>query len=300
MAVGTKLAFSKGQLGGPVQFWIRRYAPDNRCLPRPLASRTRCDSRMAQREWKLSQHGLCVPHRLAILDLFKDVVATSGGPHPYAFTCFSREYPVCCFRLLPSDCIWTQGTVTRAADQDWDVLASFLPTNYQELATRAGALHGLHKDKSPESLRCSSTWGAGTRCGKLWCSRVWPTCRRWPFSSDCGSRATGAMRCVRHCFRSMAWPYGHARGAMLPSYASRPGSIGRLQYSITLPSLRCVFLRLKETKGAGPGELFKHFAVRAGDYILADRGYVTAPWHGVCGGLQWLRDGASAPRCIAF
>ena len=45
------------------------------------------------------------------------------------------------------------GTVTRApVDEDWGVLASFLPGNWQQLAAHTGALRGLRKDKSPENL----------------------------------------------------------------------------------------------------------------------------------------------------
>ena len=43
--------------------------------------------------------------------------------------------------------------VTRApVDEDWGVLASFLPGNWQQLAAHTGALRGLRKDKSPENL----------------------------------------------------------------------------------------------------------------------------------------------------
>ena len=46
-----------------------------------------------------------------------------------------------------------KGTVSRAAgDEEWGVLVSFLPANWQELAASTGALRGLRKDKSPESL----------------------------------------------------------------------------------------------------------------------------------------------------
>ncbi len=44
-------------------------------------------------------------------------------------------------------------TVSRAAgDKEWGVLVSFLPANWQELAASTGALRGLRKDKSQESL----------------------------------------------------------------------------------------------------------------------------------------------------
>jgi len=43
--------------------------------------------------------------------------------------------------------------VTSAPEgEDWRVLLSFLPANWRELAVSSGALRGLRKDKSPESL----------------------------------------------------------------------------------------------------------------------------------------------------
>ena len=48
-------------------------------------------------------------------------------------------------------------TVTEApTSEDWDLLVSFFPSNWQELAAETGALRGLRKDKSPESCcgRC--------------------------------------------------------------------------------------------------------------------------------------------------
>ena len=37
-------------------------------------------------------------------------------------------------------------------DEDWEVLMSFLPADWRELAQDTGALKGLRKDKSVESL----------------------------------------------------------------------------------------------------------------------------------------------------
>ena len=36
--------------------------------------------------------------------------------------------------------------------EDWELLVSFLPTNWQELAAETGALKGLRKNKSAENL----------------------------------------------------------------------------------------------------------------------------------------------------
>ena len=39
-----------------------------------------------------------------------------------------------------------------AAGEDWDVLLSFLPPDWQELAQDTGALKGLRKDKAVDNL----------------------------------------------------------------------------------------------------------------------------------------------------
>jgi hypothetical protein len=42
-------------------------------------------------------------------------------------------------------------TKPNAAAEDWDLLRSFFPVNWQELAKVTGALKGLRQDKSAES-----------------------------------------------------------------------------------------------------------------------------------------------------
>ena len=56
----------------------------------------------------------------------------------------------------------------------------------------------------------------------------------------------------------------------------KTGSLWRIHYSVSLPSLSCDFFKLTATKGGGTGESFSQFAIQKGDYILADRGYSTA------------------------
>ena len=54
------------------------------------------------------------------------------------------------------------------------------------------------------------------------------------------------------------------------------GSLWRLHYSVGLPSLTCDFFKLTGTEGPGTGESLAQFPIRAGDHVLADRGYSTA------------------------
>ena len=43
-------------------------------------------------------------------------------------------------------------TETGTVDEDWDVLRSFLPRDWRELAQDTGALKGLRKDKTVDNL----------------------------------------------------------------------------------------------------------------------------------------------------
>ena len=45
-----------------------------------------------------------------------------------------------------------QDTEAGTVDEDWDVLLSFLPRDWRELAQDTGALKGLRKDKAVDNL----------------------------------------------------------------------------------------------------------------------------------------------------
>jgi hypothetical protein len=52
--------------------------------------------------------------------------------------------------------------------------------------------------------------------------------------------------------------------------------VWRIHYSLGWPSLRCDYFKLSASRGAGNGESLRHLPVKAGDCLLADRGYSTA------------------------
>jgi len=51
------------------------------------------------------------------------------------------------------------------------------------------------------------------------------------------------------------------------------GSQWRVLYSLQIPEWQCDFFRLSPTKGAGNGESLKHYSIKRGDCLLADRGF---------------------------
>ena len=75
-------------------------------------------------------------------------------------------------------------TEAGTVDEDWDVLLSFLPRDWRELAQDTGALKGLRKDKTVDNLlrtlllhlgRGHSLRETVVRAAK----RVWRTCPTW-------------------------------------------------------------------------------------------------------------------------
>ena len=69
-------------------------------------------------------------------------------------------------------------------DEDWDVLVSFLPQGWRELARDTGALKGLPKTRRSTTSCGPSccTSAADTRCGKRWFApdrHISRTCPTW-------------------------------------------------------------------------------------------------------------------------
>ena len=172
-------------------------------------------------------------------------------------------------------------------DEDWDVLLSFLPRDWRELAEDTGALKGLRKDKSVDNLLRTLLLHLG--CGhslretvvrarqaqladlsdvallkRLKKSKPWlhALCVRLFEEQDLAVVPGGAFQ-VR---------------AVIATTVKEPGpsgSLWRLHYSVCLPSLACDFFKLTGTEGPGTEESLAQFPVRAGDHVLADRGYST-------------------------
>lgn len=173
--------------------------------------------------------------------------------------------------------------------EDWELLKTFLPGNWQELARETGALKGLRKDKSAENLlrvllihlggghSLRETVLRARRAGLAELSDV-ALLKRVRKSGEWLRRL-----CVE-LFRE-----GERRGspgaglevrvmdATLVKEPGRSGSLWRIHYSVRLPSLSCDFFKVTGTQGPGSGESLTQFPIRAGDHVLADRCYARAP-----------------------
>ena len=182
----------------------------------------------------------------------------------------------------------TQTVVKAAANEDWDLLVSFFPANWLDLAASTGALKGLRKDKSPENLLRTLLIHLG--CGHS----LRETVVRARQASLADLSDVALLKRLR---KSREWLYAlcvelfrehgvavsknagfqvRAFDATTVREPGRTGSVWRLHYSVNLPSLGCDFFKLTATEGRGTGESFKQFPIRPGDYVLADRGYSTA------------------------
>ena len=175
-----------------------------------------------------------------------------------------------------------------AVDEDWSLLSSFLPYNWQELAADTGALKGLRKDKSVENLLRTLLIHLG--CGHSLRETV-------VRAKQANLADLSDVALLKRLKKSKEWLYAMcvklfqehgiavsvANGFQIRAFDAttvkepgKTGSLWRIHYSVCLPSLRCDFFKLTETEGQGTGESFTHFPIREGDFILADRGYSTA------------------------
>lgn len=173
-------------------------------------------------------------------------------------------------------------------NEDWDLLVSFLPGNWEELARTTGALRKLRKDKSPANLLRTLLLHVG--CGHSLRETV-VRARRAQLAdlSDVAllkrlrkSRDWLQALCVE-LFREQGLAAGEAGrfqvrafDATIVKEPGRGGSLWRIHYSVRLPSLRCDHFKLTKTKGAGTGESLRQFPIAPGDCILAGRGHATA------------------------
>ena len=188
--------------------------------------------------------------------------------------------------------------------EDWELLLSFLPRNWQELAAQHGALKGLRKNKSAEHLMRVLLLHFG--CGHS----LQETVVR---ARQAGLAELSAVALWKRLKKSKDWLHAlcgelfRERGVELAANGGPPmraidattikepgktGSLWRLHYSVRLPSLACDYFELTATEGVCTGESLSRIPVQPGDYLLADRGDSTAAGLGrvdAAGGLVTVR-----------
>jgi len=174
-------------------------------------------------------------------------------------------------------------------NEDWNVVKSFLPKNWRWSAKRQKALKGLRKDKDPEQLLRALLIHLG--CGHS----LRETSVR---IREAGIADLSDVALLKRLRKSKDWlhalcvsllresgkPEKKLRGKEYRLFDSsivreqgKTGSLWRIHYSLRIPSLRCDFFKVTQTKGAGTGDSLLRFPINEGDYIIADRGYSQAP-----------------------
>ena len=173
-------------------------------------------------------------------------------------------------------------------NEDWDVVLSFLPEDWQDLARETGALKGLRKDKSVDALL--RTLLLHLACGHSLRETV-VRARKANLADLSDVALLKRLRKSADWLRALCIALFREQGIAMSADGGfqvrafdattvkepgRTGSLWRLHYSVRLPSLACDFFKLTATEGPGVGETFAHFPIAEGDYVLADRGYSTA------------------------
>ena len=175
-----------------------------------------------------------------------------------------------------------------AAEEDWELLRTFFPARWKALAAETDALKGLRQDKSAEKFLRVLLLHVG--CGLS----LRETVARAQQARLANFSDVALLKRLR---KSKAWLRAlcgalFAEQQIWPALAERPafrlvdstivkepgptGSQWRVHYSLQWPGLRCDYFKLTATEGKGTGEALCQYPLRAGDYLLADRGYCRA------------------------
>jgi hypothetical protein len=177
--------------------------------------------------------------------------------------------------------------VHNAADEDWELLTTFFPAHWRDLAKSSGALKGLRQDKGESYLRVLMLhFGCGLSMRE--------TVAR---ANEAKLAKLSSVALFKRLRKSREWLYQLCRSlfeerGIKPTIATKhnlrlvdgtlikePGPTGaqwRIHYSLCWPALKCDYFKLSPVEGAGTGESLRQFPMARGEHILADRGYCHA------------------------
>lgn len=175
-----------------------------------------------------------------------------------------------------------------AAEEDWELLTTFFPARWAEQAEETAALKGLRQDKSPEKylrvlllhLGCGfSLRETATRAKQADLADISDVAllKRLRKSKDWLHRL-----CVTLFSEQQRGPVLNTALALRlvdSTVVKEPGQTGsqwRIHYSLQWPGLSCDYFKLTATEGKGTGEALAQYPLRAGEHVLADRGYCRA------------------------
>src|SRR6516165_493713 len=177
---------------------------------------------------------------------------------------------------------------SNAADEDWDLLLSFFPSDWMTLARRSGALKGLRQDKSAEnllrvlllhlgcgySMRETVVRAKEANLADLSDVALLKRLRKskdWLYQLCCGLFAERGFQSA-----ASGQPMLRLVDSTVVQEPGKTGALWRIHYSFHWPTLVCDYFEVTGCKGTGTGETLRHYPIRAGEYVLADRGYCKA------------------------
>jgi hypothetical protein len=175
-----------------------------------------------------------------------------------------------------------------AADEDWDLLLSFFPSNWKKLAQTSGALKGLRQDKSEEnylrvlllhlgcgfSMRETVVRAKQAKLADLSDVALLKRLRKsreWLYQLCCALFAEQGIQTTHEG--------GPVLRLMDSTQVKEPGQTGsrwRIHYSLRWPSLECDYFKVTATEGQGTGESLRQYPLSPDDLLLVDRGYCHA------------------------
>jgi hypothetical protein len=175
-----------------------------------------------------------------------------------------------------------------AADEDWDLLLSFFPSNWKQLARTSGALKGLRQDKSEEnylrvllmhlgcgfSMRETVVRAKQAKLADLSDVALLKRLRKskeWLYQLCCALFAEQGIQSTDE-----GGPVLRLMDSTLVKEPGQTGSHWRIHYSLLWPSLECDYFKITPTEGQGTGESLRQYPIRPGDLLLVDRGYCQA------------------------
>lgn len=173
-------------------------------------------------------------------------------------------------------------------EEDWNLLKSFFPSNWEKLAEECKVLKNLRKDKLTENFLRILLIHIG--CGYSLRETV-VRAKRANLADISDVALMKRLKKSQQWLRLMCAELFEEQGILLSNNNNfkvrlfdatnvkepgKTGSLWRIHYSFTVPSLFCDFFKITETKGKGTGESFFQYSIKKNDYIIADRGYSTA------------------------
>ena len=173
-----------------------------------------------------------------------------------------------------------------ALDEDWQVLLSLFPSDWEELGRKTGAVTRLRGFDSLNDLLRTLLLHVG--CG--WSLRETAVQAKLSGIADVSDvTLLNRLRQAEDWLRQLCQQLWRDNGVDLePALKDRPvrvvdativkepgktGGQWRIHYSLRLPALECDHFELTPARGKSTGERLGRFTFQAGELVLADAGY---------------------------